>query len=81
MYYKNEHEIVRSSQRLFPVFDMCPYGSLALAYSQIQIPYVVVIVFKTSKPRLVLVHRLLSLGSAAAGAAAAKSQRAVSDLI
>lgn len=52
---------------------MRPYASLSLAYSEIQIPYVLMIIFKTSKSRLSLFNKLLLLISAAAVAASAKS--------
>lgn len=52
---------------------MRPYACLSLAYSEIQIPYVLMIIFKTSKSRLSLFNKLLLLISAAAVAASAKS--------
>lgn len=57
----------------FRFFDMRPYASLFLAYSDIQIPYVLMIIFKTSKFSLSLFNRFLLLISAAAVAASAKS--------
>lgn len=54
----------------FRFFDMRPYASLSLAYSDIRIPYVLMINFKFS---LSLFNRFLLLISAAAVAASAKS--------